>query len=121
MAQAIKQAPIRKPLWRPATREALTGWLFASPWVIGFIVFTLGPMIFSAYASFTNYSITNDPVWIGTDNYTNLFNDPRFYQSLGNTFWMVIIKIPLVTVASIGIALLLNMELPGGKFFRTVF
>lgn len=121
MAQIIEQTAVPKPFWRPATREALTGWLFALPWIIGFLVFTLGPMLFSLYTSFTNYSITNSPTWTGTANYNNLFNDPYFYQSLGNTFWMVIVKIPLVTVASIAIALLLNMDLPGGKFFRTVF
>ncbi len=121
MAQAIKNLPVRKSFWRPATREAITGWLFAAPWIIGFLVFTAGPMLFSAYASFTNYTITNDPTWIGTDNYTTLFKDDKFFQSLGNTFWIVIVKIPLVTLASIGIALLLNMDLPGGKFYRTIF
>ena len=121
MAQAIERPAYRKQFLRPKTREAVTGWLFAAPWIIGFLVFTVGPMLFSLYASFTNYSITNDPVWIGTDNYTNLFSDTYFYQSLGNTFWMVIVRIPIVTLASVGIALLLNMDLPGGKFFRTVF
>ncbi len=121
MAQAIQGSAVRKQFLRPAVREALTGWLFAAPWIIGFLVFTVGPMLFSLYTSFTNYSITNDPVWIGTENYSNLFSDTYFYQSLGNTFWMVIVRIPLVTLASVGIALLLNMDLPGGKFFRTVF
>jgi multiple sugar transport system permease protein len=123
MARAIPRqaAAPRTRVLRPAVREAITGWLFALPWVIGFVLFTVGPMVFSLYASFTRYNITTPPQWIGTANYTALFNDPRFYLSLTNTFWMVIVKIPLVIVASIAIALLLNMELPGAKTFRAIF
>jgi len=114
-------APPRKPFWRPASREALTGILFALPWMIGFIVFTAGPMLFSLYASFTRYNITTDPVWIGVTNYTNIFHDSRFFLALNNTFWMVLVKIPIVVVVSIAIALLLNMDLPGDKVFRVLF
>jgi multiple sugar transport system permease protein len=123
MAQAIQRQDVaqRRMFWRPATREAITGWLFALPWIIGFLVFTAGPMIFSLYTSFTTYNITMAPVWVGTENYEALFNDPRFYISLRNTFWMVAVKIPIVVVASIAIALLLNMDLPGAKTFRAIF
>ena len=54
-----------RPFLRPATREALTGWLFASPWIIGFLVFTAAPMLFSLYTSFANYNITTPPRWVG--------------------------------------------------------
>ncbi len=122
MARTIPQtAAARRPFLRPATKEALTGWLFALPWVIGFILFTVGPMIFSAYTSFTRYNITTDPKWVGLDNYQTLFSDDRFYLALGNTVWMVLVKLPLVVIISIIIALLLNMDLPGGKIFRTIF
>ncbi len=115
-------APRRsKPFWRPATREAVLGWLFAAPWIIGFLVFTAGPMLFSLYTSFTRYNITTTPIWIGTDNYTSLFQDPRFFIALQNTFWMVIVKSPIVIVASSAIALLLNVDVPGGKIFRILF
>ena len=110
-----------QPFLRPATREALTGWLFASPWIIGFLVFTAAPMLISLYASFATYNITTPPRWIGLRNYQQLFQDPFFYKSLGNTFWMVIVKTPIVVVVSIALALLLAMDLPGGRFFRTVF
>ena len=121
MALTLKRSTAARPFWRPAVREAFTGWLFAMPWIIGFLVFTVGPMIFSAYTSFTEYKITTPPKWVGTDNYTTLFQDDRFYNALGNTFWIVVVKVPLVTLASIGIALLLNMDLPGSKVFRTLF
>src|SRR5919199_15647 len=111
----------RKSFIRPATIEAATGWLFAAPWILGFIIFTLGPMLFSLYASFTNYNITTAPEWIGVQNYTSLLADERFYVALRNTFWMVIVKIPIVVVVSIAIALLLNMDLPGDRVFRVLF
>ncbi|MBA3945825.1 MAG: sugar ABC transporter permease [Herpetosiphonaceae bacterium] len=110
-----------KPLLRPRVKEELKGWLFASPWIIGFLLFTAAPMLFSIYASFTEYNITTAPRWIGLGNYRELFQDPYFYTGLLNTFWMVIVKTPLVIVIAIGLALLLAMDLPGGRFFRTVF
>jgi multiple sugar transport system permease protein len=110
-----------RPFLRPAIREELTGWLFASPWIIGFLLFTAAPMLFSIYASFTQYNITTAPRWTGLTNYLRLFRDPYFYTSLGNTFWMVIVKTPIVIVVAIGLALLLAMDVPGGRFFRTVF
>ena len=103
-----------------ARKETFTGWLFALPWILGFLFFTVGPMIFSLYTSFTRYNITTTPIWVGLQNFQEIFQDERFYTSLSNTFWMVVVKIPIVTVVSIGIALLLSLDLPGGRFFRTV-
>ena len=118
----MKAAPaLRQPFLRPARREELTGWLFAMPWILGFLLFTVGPMLFSLYTSFTKYNIIADPRWIGLENYQNLFfDDPLFYKSLSNTFWMVVVKTPLVIVVAISLAMLLNTDIPGGKFFRTV-
>ncbi len=123
MAVAVERSKAAqpRPFLRPAVQEEITGWLFALPWIIGFLLFTAGPMLFSLYASFTKYNITTPPDWIGLDNYTSLFQDDRFYTGLYNTFWMVLLKVPLVTVVSIALALLLAQEVPGGRFFRTVF
>jgi multiple sugar transport system permease protein len=112
---------LRRPLLRPAVREEITGWLFAMPWIIGFLLFTAGPMLFSLYTSFTKYNIIAAPKWIGVENYQNLFlQDPLFYKSMANTFWMVLVKLPIVMVVAIALALLLNVDIPGGKFFRTI-
>ena len=120
-ASTVDRSPVRRPLLRPAVREELTGWLFAMPWILGFLLFTVGPMLFSLYTSFTKYNIIADPKWIGLDNYENLFfDDPLFYKSLANTLWMVVIKTPLVIVVAVSLAMLLNTNVPGGKFFRTV-
>lgn len=108
----------RKALMRG---EALTGWLFVLPWLVGFTAFTLGPMIFSLYTSFTDYNIIRAPNWIGLDNYRRIFFEDRFFWiSLKNTFWMVAVKTPIVIVLALGIAILLNMDLPGSRIFRTV-
>ena len=120
-ASVLPQPLVRRPLLRPAIKEELMGWLFAMPWIIGFLLFMVGPMLFSLYTSFTKYNIIADPKWIGLENYENLFlKDPIFYKSLENTFWMVIVKTPLVMVVAISLAMLLNTDIPGGKFFRTV-
>jgi multiple sugar transport system permease protein len=120
-ASVIDRPLVRRPLLRPAIREELMGWLFAMPWILGFLLFTVGPMLFSLYTSFTKYNIIADPRWIGLENYQDIFtNDPFFYKSLSNTFWMVIVKTPLVIMIAISLAMLLNTDIPGGKFFRTV-
>ncbi|GAB4527558.1 MAG: sugar ABC transporter permease [Anaerolineae bacterium] len=120
-AVTLPRAAVSEPWWTPARREALMGWLFALPWVLGFLVFTAGPMLFSLYSSFTRYNIIADPAWVGTQNYNNIFtNDSMFWKSIENTFVLVGSKVPIVLVAALGIALLLNMRLPGSKFFRAV-
>ncbi len=117
----IRSTVLRRPILKPAVREEITGWLFASPWIFGFLLFTVGPMLFSLYTSFTKYNIIGAPQWRGLENYQNLFfNDPFFYKALANTFWMVIVKTPIVIVAAMTIAMLLNSGLPAEKGFRTI-
>jgi multiple sugar transport system permease protein len=119
--QGARIHPAAKRQWlTPAQREELTGWLFALPWIVGLLVFTAGPMLFSFYTGFTRYNITTTPEWIGLQNYQNIYQDRFFWISLYNTFWMVLIKTPIVIVVSIGIAMLLNIDLPGEKFFRSI-
>jgi multiple sugar transport system permease protein len=104
-----------------ARREAAAGWLFASPWIVGFVLFTAIPMVYSLYTSFTKYNIIRAPEWIGLSNYQNIItNDPYFWKSLENTFWLVGFKVPIVMIVSISLAVLLNMDLPGERFFRTI-
>ncbi|MCU0509752.1 MAG: sugar ABC transporter permease [Anaerolineae bacterium] len=106
---------------RPAAREEITGWLMVLPWLIGFLLFTAGPMLYSLYAGFTKYNIIADPKWIGLQNYRQLLTaDPLFYKALANTFWMVAVKTPLVMMAALSIAMLLNLNLPGDRAYRTV-
>ncbi len=102
-------------------RENLSGILFALPWLLGFIGLTLYPMILSIYYSFTRYSILETPKFIGMQNYTDLFSDPLFYKSLYNTFYYVILGVPLSLIIGLLIALLLNKDSRGISVYRTAY
>lgn len=101
-------------------RRFLWGMLFVSPWIIGTLGLVLYPMILSLYYSFTNYDIVGASQWVGLTNYQQLLHDPEFTQSLENTFYLVVVMVPLSLLASLGYALLLNMAVFGQRFFRTV-
>lgn len=103
-------------------KEAIQGYLFILPWLIGFFVFTLGPLILSFIASFTNYDITSQMDFIGFENYKLMFTrDPLFWKSLGNTLYYVVISVPATLLGAIVIALLMNQKIPGIRFFRTIY
>jgi multiple sugar transport system permease protein len=103
-------------------RELLIGLLFASPWIIGFLGFTLIPIASSFYYSFTRYDLLRPPVFLGMDNYVNLVtNDDNFRIVVYNTFWWVIFSAPLGVLSAFLMALLLNTDIVGRSFFRAVF
>ncbi|MDM5197799.1 sugar ABC transporter permease [Fictibacillus enclensis] len=103
-------------------REELSGFLFISPWLIGFVALTVGPLLFSLYVSFTNYNITSKMDFVGTQNYHNMFfNDELFWTSLWNTLYFVAFSVPLTTAGAILLAVLLNQKIPGIKVFRTIY
>ncbi|MFD6816012.1 carbohydrate ABC transporter permease [Microbacterium sp. NPDC060132] len=103
-------------------REALAGYLFISPWIIGFLVFTAGAMIYSLYISFSSYNLaTNTARPIGIDNYANLFDDPRVGVSLANTLFYVVMAVPLEIVFALVLAMLLNRVGRGAGFFRVLY
>src|SRR5215211_6503351 len=77
-------------------REAIAGYLFILPWVIGFLVFTLGAMIYSLVISFSNYDLATDTATpFGFENYRNLIEDPKVLLALGNTLSYAIMAVPL--------------------------
>ena len=97
------------------------GWLCASPWIIGFIALTGGPILFSIIISFCDYDILNPARFVGFANYHWMFTGDRlFWKSVGNTAYMII-GIPLGMTLSLGIALLLNLEIRGVAVWRTFF
>ena len=103
-------------------RRALTGYLFISPWLIGFIAFVAGPFLVSIYLSFTRYEIVTPPVWIGLANFRRLLTqDPLFWKSLVITLHYAAIAVPLGIVAGVGLALLLNLPIRGISVYRTIF
>jgi multiple sugar transport system permease protein len=105
------------------TRESISGWLWASPWILGFLIFTLGPFVVSFYLAFTRYSITNVPVWIGLDNFIRALSgkDDLFWSSLGRTLQWAFVMVPIGIGLSFLAAMLLNQRLKGTVLFRTIF
>ena len=103
-------------------RENLVGYLFISPWLLGFFVFTLYPFCRSFYLSLTRYNIILPPKFIGFANYKMmLFQDPVFWKSLSVTFTYAIVSVPLVLITGVLLALLLNINVKGMSVFRTIF
>ncbi len=96
-------------------------WIFLIPTLIGLFVFRLGPMFFAFYMSFTDWNIMSKPTWIGLENYKELFSDPVFIKILINTFEFMLIYVSGVMVFGLILALLVNNDLPGIRFFRGAY
>lgn len=120
MAQAA--IPRRKPVSKIKRNEAIAGLLFVLPWIISLLVFTLYPVIASFYYSFTQYSIIQEPKWIGLENYVTMFtSDPAFPVSVYNSAYYAFLAVPLGLLSSLGLALLLNMRVRFIGGYRTLF
>lgn len=106
----------------PTRREAITFYLCISPWLIGFIVFTAGPMIASLLLSFTEWDILTPPKVVGLKNYVTMFTkDPDFWQSLKVTSVYTVFSVPLRLLTALFLAMLLNEATRGVGLFRTIF
>src|SRR4029077_11260645 len=112
MTESTQALPVTTPLrpgysgWfrQPRVREAMWGFVFISPWIVGFLLFTAGPMIASLLMSFTNFDLVHpdSTKWIGLDNYTRMLNDPMVARSLGTTLRFALISIPPPMIAILG-------------------
>lgn len=100
-------------------REAKYFYLFISPWLVGFLLFILYPVLSSLYYSFTDYDAITSPVWIGLDNYQELFEDELFWLSIEATVKYTLMSVPVHLLLSLGFALLLNQKVPFRNLFRT--
>ena len=107
---------------RMARREAIAAYVFISPWIFGFLVFTAGPMIASLYFSFTDYNVLQPPNWVGLANYSQIFSgDDLFRLALSNTVVYTVLYVPLHMIVALGLTLLLNARVRGVPFWRTFF
>lgn len=105
--------------WRE--RQAI-GFAFISPWIIGFILFTAGPLLYSLYLSFTDYSLFGSPKWVGLQNYITLFTqDQEFWPSVRLTLLYAVITVPIGVVGSLLVAVLMNQKVKGIGIFRVIF
>jgi len=113
----------RLKLGRLAKNEAKWAYLFVSPWVIGFLALTLGPMLASLFFSFTQYDVLNEAHWIGLRNYGDMFgaDRDRVFKSLTNAIYLAGVGVPLGLATGLAVALLLNTASKGMRFYRTLF
>ncbi len=102
-------------------RETVAFFFFISPWIIGFLLFTGGPLLAVCVLSFTDYTATNTPTFIGLQNYTHLFADPIYLTSLRVTGYYTVLYLPISLAVALGLALLLNQRVILRGVFRTIF
>lgn len=120
MAAVVAKSPKNKrspTFWR----DTLRGYLFIMPVVLGLLIWTFGPMLASAYYSLTDYKIIGVPQFIGLQNYTDLFKDKAFIQSLSITVRFGIMFVILSQIVGLGLAVLLTQKVRGLTVFRTIF
>ncbi|MGQ9556163.1 MAG: carbohydrate ABC transporter permease [Anaerolineae bacterium] len=106
---------------RPATREAVAGYLIISPWLLGLLAFTAFPLIASIYLSFTKYNLLQPPSWTGLANYRTMLEDERFIASFRITTVYVLVTVPSHLIAAFLVAEMMNQKIPWLSFFRTVY
>ncbi|HWQ45528.1 MAG TPA: sugar ABC transporter permease [Longilinea sp.] len=111
----------KAPRSRLEKRNTLLGMLFISPWIIGFIAFTLYPMVMSLFYSFTEYHARRASEWVGLQNYIAMFHDDLYWTSLGNTLYMVVISVPVLLFFSFVCAVLLNLKIKGQSLYRVIY
>ncbi|HWA84148.1 MAG TPA: extracellular solute-binding protein [Fimbriimonadaceae bacterium] len=113
----------RLRLARLARHEARWGYLFVSPWVVGFVALTLGPMLVSLFWSFTQYSALSPPRWVGVKNYADMvtIDKANMFKAFFNTTYLAAFGVPLSILTGLAIALLLNTAVRGMRFYRTFF
>jgi multiple sugar transport system permease protein len=103
-------------------KETIAAYLFISPWIVGFLVFTLGAMVYSLVISFSNYNLaTNTATPVGFDNYAGLFEDPKVGLALGNTLVYALMAVPLEIMFALFLAMMLARVGKGAGFFRTTY
>lgn len=119
-------APTSVATKRPADRsrlhrsEHLWGRIFIAPPVIGFALFALAPLLFSLYAAFTHWNGLSAPLFSGLANFRTMATDPQFWQSLGNTVFLML-GVPIGLAISLALALALNRRMPGRAAFRVIY
>ncbi|MDG0794896.1 sugar ABC transporter permease [Cohnella ginsengisoli] len=100
----------------------LVGYLFTAPFIIGFLIFTMFPMLASLYYSFTDYNLFEAPNWVGFDNYKTMFTgDDQYWKSVSVTFTYVVASVPLRLAFALAVAMLLNKAVGGIGLYRSAY
>lgn len=106
---------------KPLGREKLSLWLMLAPTLIGLVFGVFGSVIATVALSFTHWDLLTPPKWAGLANFIALFNDPKLYKALINTFKFSLLYVPSVVIVSLLVAVLLNRKIRGVSIFRTIF
>lgn len=102
-------------------RRTIEGWLFVSPFVVGFLIFFAGPMLFAAYISLTEWPVLAPSRFVGLQNFRNVLSDNLFWKSLRITAYYTFFSVPLNMVVGLALAILLNQKIRAVAVFRTLF
>ena len=106
---------------RGEKRNLRIGLAFISPWIVGFLVFTVFPVCASIFYSFCDYDVLTKPVWVGSLNYRDMVTDTVFWKSLYNTLYYAFLSLPFCLVIALLIAVMLNQDVKGRSVFRTIY
>jgi len=113
--------PVRRGMTRAERKRLLTGLLFISPWIVGFVCFGIYPIVMALYYSFCDYDVMRDAVWVGPLNYQDMVTDDVFWKAIWNTLIYAGFSVPLGLMLALVLAVLLNRPIAGRSFFRTFF
>ncbi len=114
-------AEMRQALTGLQRDETLSGLLFILPNFLGFLIFSLFPILFAAYIMFTQWNLSSTPELVGLTNFTKLWNDQLFWKTLWNTIYYTFVAVPIGVFLAFWLAILLNRNMPGTVFFRTIY
>lgn len=106
---------------RSSRRNAIAFYLTISPWLVGFLAFTLVPMAIALYLGFTRWDLFGAPQWAGAENYARMARDPLFLQALKVTSIYTLVYVPMEMIGGLSLALLVNQKVRGVGVFRTIF
>jgi multiple sugar transport system permease protein len=104
-----------------STQDAVWGYVFLSPWILGMVFFMGGPIIFSLILAFCKWDMITPINFVGMDNFVKMFSDMRFLHSMYNTFYYTIFSVPLGIIGSIMVALLMNQKWKSVRLLRTIY
>lgn len=111
---------MRSTRGRVSRKENRAGYLFALPWLIGLVVFLIGPIVASVLLSFTNWNLISPARWVGLENYRDMIHSRDFWQSIKVTLFYASLSVPLYLILGLSLAVLLNQRLRGMYVFRTI-
>jgi len=112
---------VKKNKMSATAQEAIWGYVFLSPWIMGMIIFVAGPIIASMVLAFCDWDLIQAPKFVGLDNFAQMFSDGRFKTSLFNTFYYTFFAVPLGIIGSIMVALLMNQKWKSVRLLRTIY